>query len=75
MDVVNIIIDEDTITAVNSDGGTHTIEIENDDEILRTYAENIIAMGLMIIDTVPEDDGFGIDDTDFFDDEADLEDY
>ena len=44
MNVVNIIIDEDTITAVNSDGGTHTIEIENDDEILRTYAENIQAM-------------------------------
>tara|TARA_Y100000389_G_C17433654_1_gene504205 strand:- start:1339 stop:1566 length:228 start_codon:yes stop_codon:yes gene_type:complete len=75
MDIVNIIIEEETITAINSDGGTHTIEIENDDETLRTYAENIIAMGLMIVDTVPEDDGFGIDDTNFFDDEEDLEEY
>ena len=40
-----------------------------------TYAENIIAMGLMLVDTVPEDDGFGVDDTNFFDDEEDLDEY
>ncbi len=71
MDVENILIDETTITVINSDGGTHTIEIESDDATLAAMADTIITMALAIVETVPEDLDFDEDDFGFDDDDDD----
>lgn len=73
MDVTNILFEGSDVIIINSEGGTHTISIDDDDPTLREIAENLVALGLSIIDTVPEDMQFD-DDIAEFDDEDEFDD-
>ncbi len=72
MDVENIIIGEESITVINTNGGTHTVLIENDDPTLNELVDLIINSSLVIVETVPEDLEF--DDEEFGDDDDDFDD-
>jgi hypothetical protein len=71
MDVENIIIGEDFISVINTDGGTHTVAMDSDDETLNDLVDIIISSVQVIVETVPEDLFF--DDEEFGDDEDDFD--
>lgn len=69
MDVTNILFEGSDVIIINSEGGTHTINMDDDDPTLREIAESLVALGLTVIDTVPEDMQFDSDIVDFDDDD------
>ena len=61
-DISNIIIEDEFIIIVTTDGDKHTISIDNDNSVHKGYVDNIISMAISLVDdTNPDmdmDNGF-----------------
>ena len=56
-DISNIIIEDEFIIIVTTDGDKHTIAIDNDNLVHKGYVDNIISMGITLVnDTNPDTD-------------------
>ena len=56
-DISNIIIEDEFIIIVTTDGDKHTIAIDNDNPVHKGYIDNIISMGITLVnDTNPDTD-------------------
>ena len=74
-DISNIIIEDEFIIIVTSDGDKHTIAIDNDNSVHKGYVDNIISMAISLVDDTNPDmdmdrgfsDGYGTTETDGWD--------
>ena len=56
-DISNIIIEDEFIIIVTTDGDKHTISIDNDNSVHKGYVDNIISMAISLVhDTNPDMD-------------------
>jgi len=71
MDIDLIEVDEGTITVIDTDGNTYTIQIESENETESDMASAILQIGYTIMQTVPADDEDGEQPLPYYSDEDD----
>lgn len=54
-EISNIIIEDEFLIIVTSNGSKHTIAIDNDNPTHKSFAENIISMAISLVDETDED--------------------
>ena len=54
-DISNIIIEDEFIIIVTTDGDKHTISIDNDNSVHKGYVDNIISMAISLVDDTNPD--------------------
>tara|TARA_B110000444_G_scaffold155234_1_gene145286 strand:+ start:437 stop:706 length:270 start_codon:yes stop_codon:yes gene_type:complete len=65
-EIENIIVEEDFIIIITSDGSKRTIDIDNTNPIHKAFVDNIISMATSLVDDTNEDiigDNFSNNDT------------
>lgn len=60
-DISNIIIEDEFIIIVTTDGDKHTIAIDNDNETHKTFIDNIISMATSLVSETDSDKDMDID--------------
>jgi hypothetical protein len=54
-DISNIIIEDDVIIIVTTDGDKHTISIDTDNPVHKAWVDNIITMAISLVDDTNPD--------------------